>query len=102
MVGSTYQVIGTEYIQAIHLRVRWAWLSFPAALVLIAAVILFHTMWASRPKTVGVWKNNFLALPLNTRWRPDRNMMGASTTKRLDKVIENLEARIVRGDNGGE
>jgi hypothetical protein len=102
MVGSTYQVIGTEYIQAVHLRVRWAWFSFPAALLLIAAVILFHTIWESRPRTMGVWKNNPLALLLNTRWRSDRNMLGASTTKQLDKVTENLEARIVCADNGGE
>jgi hypothetical protein len=102
MVGSTYQVIGTEYVQAVHLRVRWAWLSFPAALVLVVAAIQFHTICASRLKAVGVWKSNSLALPSNTRRRSDRNMLGASTTKQLDKVTENLEARIVCADNGRE
>jgi hypothetical protein len=42
-----------------------------------------------------------LALLLNTEWSAnDRNMMGALTTRRFDKVTQHLEARLVLVDGG--
>ena len=102
-VAPSHRVKGTVYVQAVLLRVRWAWLVFPAALVLIVAGLLIETIRLSQLEGVGVWKNNALAVLLNTDWRPDRDHMGAATSEELEKLAEGLEARVVQGEGeGGE
>jgi hypothetical protein len=49
-----------------------------------------------------IWKNSSRAFLSNTGWTPDWDITGAWTTKRLDKVSENLAAKVVRGDGEGE
>ena len=85
-VAPSHRVNGTVYVQAVLLRVRWAWLVFPFALVLIVAGLLFETIRLSQPEGVGVWKNNALAVLLNTDWRPDRDHMGAATSEEIGRA----------------
>jgi hypothetical protein len=93
-VAPSHRVIGTVYVQVVLLHVRWGWLAFPAALVLLVATVLIETIRTSQ--SVGVWKGNPLAVILNTQWRPEAGMMGANTSDRLADVAKRLEATIVR------
>jgi hypothetical protein len=94
-VAPRHRVVGTVFIQTTHLRVRWPWLALPAALVLVVAVLLFETIRKSRNEAVGVWKNNPLAVLMNTEWRPDRGQLGAATSDEIDEMAKQLEARVV-------
>jgi hypothetical protein len=96
-VAPSHRVNGTVYIQAVHLHVRWCWLAFPGALLLIVAGILFETIRTSRPEAVGVWKSNSLAVLLSTQWKPETGMMGATTSDELEKIAKGLEVRVVQG-----
>jgi hypothetical protein len=96
-VAPSHQVAGTVSVQIVLLHVRWGWLSFPAALLLLVAALLFETIRSSQPETVGVWKSNPLAVLLNTQWQPKTDMMGAATSDRLDNIAKDLEATVVCG-----
>jgi hypothetical protein len=66
--------------------------------VLIVAGVLFETIRTSRHETIGVWKNNPLALLLNTQWRPESDMAGAGISAELEKIAKSLEVSVVRED----
>jgi hypothetical protein len=93
----SHPVNGTVYIQSVHLHVRWGWLAFPAALLLIVAGILFETIRTSRLEAIGVWKSNSLAVLLSTQWKPEAGTMGATTSDELEKIAKGLEVRVVQG-----
>lgn len=100
-VAPSHRVAGTVWVQTMRLRVRWAWLAFPTVLLLLATGLLFETIRMSRAQSIGVWKQNPLAVLLNTGWRPETDAMGAAATSReLEDVAGALEARIVGADEG--
>jgi hypothetical protein len=96
-VAPSHRVAGTVYVQTVLLHVRWGWLAFPGVLLLIVAGLLFETIRTSQREALGVWKNNVLAVLLNTQWKPETDMMGATTSKQLEKIAEGLEARVIQG-----
>lgn len=96
-VAPSHRVAGTVYVQAVHLHVRWAWLTLPAVLLVLVAVILFETIRSSQSQAVGVWKDNPLAVLMNTEWRPDPRLMGGETSNQISQMTQRLEASIVVG-----
>lgn len=84
-----------------HLRVRWGWLAFPAALAIIATALLFETIRQSQPDGVGIWKDNSLAILLNTAWRSKRENMGVATSAQLERIADKLEATSLQGEYEG-
>lgn len=100
-IAPSQRVNGTVYDQAILLQVRWGWLAFPAGLLVMTIGVLFQTIQTSHSEPVGVWKNNPLAVLLNTQWTPEPGMSGAATSAELDKLAKALEVSVVRGDEDG-
>ncbi|KAJ4346365.1 uncharacterized protein N0V89_010294 [Didymosphaeria variabile] len=97
-VAPSHRVAGTVYVQTVLLHVRWGWLAFPVALTLVVAGLLFETIRTSRSQAIGVWKDNALAILLNTQWKPETEIMGAATSKELGMIAQGLEANIVQGE----
>ncbi|KAF2822638.1 hypothetical protein CC86DRAFT_469951 [Ophiobolus disseminans] len=95
-IAPSHRVLGTAYVQVEDLKIPWGWLAFPAVLALIVAALLFETIRSSHPDNVGVWKNNALALLLNTEWRLERACIGAATSEGVEKLAKGLEARVVQ------
>jgi hypothetical protein len=88
--------LGYVYGDAIRteacVRVRWAWISFPASLVLLSICFLAVTMWRTRMaglKTLGkgAWKSSSLAVLFAGLDERDRQEYG-----RLNKKSEMLSA----------
>lgn len=100
-IAPSQRVNGTVYDQTILLQVRWGWLAFPAGLLVMTIGVLFQTIQTSHAESVGVWKNNPLAVLLNTQWTPEPGMSGAATSAELDKLAKALEVSVVRGDEDG-
>lgn len=53
---------GTARRDETLVRVRWAWLAFPAAMVVGSCLLLLVTVWRTERSTVGAWKASALAL----------------------------------------
>ena len=53
---------GQEYSQIAYVHVRWAWISFPAAMYVASVAFLIACMWDARARRVPLWKDRPLAL----------------------------------------
>jgi len=53
---------GQTLSQRAYVRVRWAWLAFPASLIVASIALLLACMWDTRRHDIPVWKDDALAL----------------------------------------
>jgi hypothetical protein len=53
---------GTAYSTQPFVRVRWPWLTFPAAMVLASLLFFVATVWRTQRSSVRPWKTSALAL----------------------------------------
>ncbi len=53
---------GQAYFSVAFVKVRWAWIAFPAFMVLASLVFLVMSMWQTRRSSVYAWKDSTLAL----------------------------------------
>ena len=60
--GDYKAVSGDTMVQVPHVRVKWAWLTFPAALVAFSILLLLFTIIATVKARVPVWKDSSLAV----------------------------------------
>ncbi len=58
---------GTAWKSETYVHVRWAWFSFPAALVLLSLALLTGTIIETRYRNIMIWKSNNLALLFHGR-----------------------------------
>jgi hypothetical protein len=58
---------GTAYKQVVLVRIRWQWITLPAALLVFALVFLLVTIFHSTRDTeqIGIWKTSALAILFN-------------------------------------
>ncbi|RAK81764.1 DUF3176 domain-containing protein [Aspergillus fijiensis CBS 313.89] len=56
--------LGTAWKDEVYVQVRWAWLAFPATMILGGCVVILATVWRTDRSVVGVWRSNSLALLL--------------------------------------
>ena len=55
-------VRGVAYSFESYVHVRWAWITLPVLVVVLAAAFLASAVWQSRRGRVGVWKSSALAV----------------------------------------
>ena len=65
--GSTFdltmgQAVGVTWTNGTILKVRWAWLALPCALLAGTLVFLGFTIMVTRKQQMGIWKSSSLAL----------------------------------------
>ncbi|KAL4810385.1 hypothetical protein BDV18DRAFT_156751 [Aspergillus unguis] len=53
---------GTAYKDETYTQVRWAWLTFPAAMLIGSCLLLLVTVWRTERSPIGAWKASSLAL----------------------------------------
>ena len=58
---------GIAWTSQTYLHVRWAWLAFPATLVVLSLALLVGTIIETRYREVMIWKSNNLALLFHGR-----------------------------------
>ena len=68
-LSATYRhdvAVGLAWKNVVIVRIRWQWITLPAALVIFALVFLATTIWRnSKEKSIGVWKTSALAVLFN-------------------------------------
>lgn len=101
-VAPSHRVNGTVYRDQIHVEIRWDWLTFPAALLILVFVLLGTTIIETWSEEVGVWKDSPLALLLHSQWEtgPERKPTGARTALDIAEEVKGLNAFFVRGGTG--
>jgi hypothetical protein len=61
---------GQVSITQSYVHVRWAWLAFPAAMLLASLVFLLASMWQTHRSNTHAWKDSALVL-LSVALEPD-------------------------------
>ena len=80
-------VQGTVYVTYRYIRVRFYWLSLPAALYLSATILLFTTIAKAADNDTPIWKSSPLVLL--------KVMDRANDMKYLDKLEEKMGSTAV-------
>ncbi|KAL8675024.1 MAG: hypothetical protein Q9168_000619 [Polycauliona sp. 1 TL-2023] len=58
---------GTAWTNETYVHVRWAWLAFPATLILLASCFVLCVIWETSYRDILVWKSNNIALLFHGR-----------------------------------
>ena len=98
--GTTNQLNSTKYdgiawTQEVCIKVRWAWIIFPWALVILSIMFLIVTM-IENGKTKP-WKNSASAM-LYTRLDQDLQDSATASIRNNEGLIDGIEQRTVRLD----
>ena len=84
------------------LQVRWAWLAFPAALVLATVLFFIATVITTRPKgeRSQIWKSSPLALLLHGLQEPIHQNVIYERVQEMERVAENTTVRLATTEHG--
>lgn len=97
------QSVGTAWQSVTFIRVRWVWLTLPAALVFAAGVLLFLTIVQSRKHDTVLWKTSLLAfLFCSTHaWKTDASTEdNIQSLRAMELASKRMEAKLERDDQG--
>ncbi|KAL8999341.1 MAG: hypothetical protein Q9169_001767 [Polycauliona sp. 2 TL-2023] len=94
---------GTAWTSETYVHVRWAWLAFPASLILLASGFLLGVILETSYRDILVWKSSNIALLFHGRslrlsGQDDKpvNELSAMTSRATD-----IKARLIESDADG-
>ena len=94
---------GTAWTNETYVHVRWAWLAFPATLILVASSFLLGVILETSYRDILVWKSSNIALlfhgrslRLSARNEKPFNKLSAMTSR-----ATNIKAKLVESEIGG-
>ncbi|KAF2805532.1 uncharacterized protein BDZ99DRAFT_501742 [Mytilinidion resinicola] len=104
VIAADHAVAGSVFVQKQFVAVRWAWLTLPIVLLVLAVVLLAVAWWETRRLGVGLWQSSPLALFFHGRMeggaRGFEGVGGVDTAEGMRGKAEGLWARIPREARG--
>lgn len=98
------QTVGIAWQSVTFIRVRWVWLSLPAALVFAAGILLLLTIVQSRRHDTVLWKTSLLAfLFCSTHaWETDASASEDEirSLRAMELASKRMEAKLERDGQG--
>lgn len=94
---------GTAWTSETYLHVRWAWLAFPATLILLASCFLLGVILETSYRDILVWKSSNIALLFHGRSLrlSSRNGYPVNKLSAMTARANNVKARLVESDPDG-
>jgi hypothetical protein len=94
--------LGAVYVQQTCVRIKWAWISLPASLVLMAIMFLVVTMWSSLTQSWhGMWKSSSLALVLASVESETLLQAGILDKKsQMSNTAKSMEVQFMKTERG--
>ena len=96
--------VGQAYLATPFVEVRWAWLTFPLALIVIVLVALISTMYQTHHRRMPIWKSSPFPLLYNYRTcdvcRTNKDataqamLAPATTTSRHEELAKETHLRL--------
>ena len=97
---STEYAHGTVYGSQTCIRVQWAWLSLPSALIVLAVTFLMATILGTRTWQL-IWKSSALALLFHGLDARNREQYGAMVDlPAMEDAAEEMQAKLTRPESG--
>lgn len=88
---------GQSYIQKTFIEIRWGWLAYPIALMLLTLVLLVAVIVETQRKDVVAWKSSSLALLFHKLDGWDVPEHGVRNRQELDRMAERMRRRLWDG-----
>jgi len=96
------QALGVTWMSETMVRVQWAWLSLPCALLLASFVFLRVTAVGTARGKLGIWKSSTLALLFHGLGARDGDWVeGSGHLVGMKETAERMRVRLVDEGNGG-
>ncbi|KAI4112020.1 MAG: hypothetical protein LQ339_000027 [Xanthoria mediterranea] len=94
---------GTAWTSETYVHVRWAWLAFPAALILLASCFIVGVILETSYRDILVWKSSNIALLFHGRSLrlSRRNEKPVNKLSAMTSRATNVKARLVESDAEG-
>ncbi|KAL8760223.1 MAG: hypothetical protein Q9199_000246 [Rusavskia elegans] len=94
---------GTAWTSETYLHVRWAWLAFPATLILLASCFLLGVILETAYRDILVWKSSNIALLFHGRslCLSSRNGKPVNKLSAMTARANDVKARLVESDADG-
>jgi hypothetical protein len=84
-----------------YVNVRWNWIAFPAALILLALVFLVMTIFQNRRNGAMLWKSNSLANFYHPLTKDGRNaLQSGKTAEEAEQIAESMKVQWKQTDSG--
>jgi hypothetical protein len=98
----TRDALGTVFTQHTCVRIKWAWISLPASLVLMAILFLIGTMWSSSAQAWhGMWKSSALALVFASIESKSLLYEGVLERKsQIDNTADGIKVKFIETERG--
>lgn len=99
------EALGTSDVLESYIRVQWAWLALPTAVVVAAEVFFGLTVWQTRRRRVPIWKLNSLSVVLHgLENREEWEQKQARSTMKISEMeawADVREAKLSKRKDGG-
>lgn len=93
--------LGDSTFQIQYILVRWEWLAFPAAIVLLGILLLVITIIQSYRDKALVWKCSSLALLFHPLQGWETQDMADTSRKAMDKCAKDMRGQLSQSENAG-
>lgn len=96
------KALGVTWLSKTIVRVRWAWLSFPCALLVASLVFLVITVVGTARGELGIWKSSTLALLFHGLGeRGGERVEGSGHVVGMEETARRMKVRFVDEGKGG-
>lgn len=91
---------GLAFKTETYVRVRWAWLSYPAAVIVLSLLYLISTIIETTHREVAIWKSSNLAMLFHGKnlnlEKPDHVMV--NTLSQMGERASSIEVELIQID----
>ena len=95
----TGEALGVTYTNQTIVKVRWAWLALPAALLSMSWILLASTMFTTMRSNLQVWKSNPLALMFHSTLKEHQSASWGHLVE-MEKMAKQIRVRLTLKDEG--
>ncbi len=100
--GSSSPFEGLAFKTETYVRVRWAWFSYPATLILASLLYLLGTIIENTYRDISIWKSNNMAMLFHGRGldMDDPKSVPVTTMSDMKEQYNDVKVELVQKDNG--
>jgi hypothetical protein len=92
-------VQGKSWMIQTQIRVRWAWITFPAVLLVLVSLLFVTTALRSNNRKLGVWKSSNIPLLCSGLDQDvQRSLLESGSPDMAEKLANNVQVKLLDRD----
>ena len=99
--SSNVTVTGKAGKSESYVHINWAWITFPALLVVAGIIFLLLAMFETKRRGARVWKTSELALLFHGLEKSDQDLDAPNRSSEMEHVASGIRVKMAKTLNGG-